>query len=136
MNRHETHPDFGQYVDRESIIKDIQLMKQNNINAIRTSHYPNLPLFYDLCNEYGIYVWDEANIESHGMGYGKESLAKDPKWKAQHLDRLNRMVARDRNHPSVITWSMGNEAGDGINFKAVLRLDRIKATDPIPPSSL
>lgn len=118
VNRHETHPDLGQVTTRESIIRDLKLMKENNINAIRTSHYPNRPLFYDLCNEYGLYVWDEANIESHGMGYGRESIAKDPKWQEQHLNRIRRMLLRDRNHPSIITWSMGNESGDGINFKA------------------
>ncbi len=130
-NRHETHPDLGQCTTRESIIKDIKLMKENNINAIRTCHYPNNPLFYELCNEYGLYVWDEANIESHGMGYGKESLAKNPAWKEQHLNRIRRMFYRDRNHPSIITWSMGNESGDGVNFKAAY--EWLKKNDPTRP---
>lgn len=117
-NRHE-HDEFsGHVVSEESMIRDIQLMKQHNINAVRTSHYPNDPRWYELCDQYGIYLIDEANIESHGMGYGEKSLAKDPAWQAAHLDRLKRMVERDKNHPSVIIWSMGNEAGDGINFKA------------------
>ena len=118
VNRHETHPTLGQLVTRKSIIKDLKMMKKNNINAIRTAHYPNIPEFYDLCNEYGLYVWDEANIESHGMGYGKETLANKEAWKEQHINRIARMTERDRNHPSIITWSMGNEAGDGVNFKA------------------
>ena len=93
-------------------------MKQHNINAVRTCHYPNQPAWYDLCDRYGIYLIDEANIESHGMGYGEESLAKNPEWLAAHLDRTVRMVERDKNHPSVIIWSLGNEAGDGPNFVA------------------
>ena len=131
VNRHETHPDLGQGVTRESMIKDIELMKKNNINAVRCSHYPNNRLFYELCNEYGIYVWDEANIESHGYGYGGASLAKDPKWKEQHVNRIMRMVERSRNNPSIITWSMGNEAGDGVNFKA--SFDWIVQNDPSRP---
>jgi len=130
-NRHETHPDLGQMTDRESIMKGLVLMKENNINAIRTCHYPNNTLFYDLCNEFGFYVWDEANIESHGMGYGGASLAKKTEWKEQHLNRIRRMVYRDCNQPSVITWSMGNEAGDGINFKAAY--EWMKEIDPSRP---
>ncbi len=127
VNRHEHHPDYGHYTTKETMMKDIILMKRHNINAVRTSHYPNCPKWYELCDKYGIYLWDEANIESHGYGYGKTSLAKDPKWEKQHLDRLTRMVTRDKNHPSVLVWSMGNEAGDGVNFtvgyKAVKALD-------------
>jgi len=98
--------------------KDIQVMKQFNINAMRCCHYPNQPAWYDLCDRYGIYLIDEANIESHGMGYGKETLAKNPEWADAHLNRTVRMVERDKNHPSVIIWSLGNEAGDGPNFEA------------------
>ncbi|MEN7550824.1 glycoside hydrolase family 2 TIM barrel-domain containing protein [Rapidithrix thailandica] len=117
-NRHE-HDEFrGHVVSEESMIEDIRLMKQFNINAVRTSHYPNDPRFYELCDEYGLYVYDEANIESHGMGYGEESIAKFPLWKEAHLDRVYNMLERDKNHPSIIVWSMGNEAGNGVNFEA------------------
>jgi beta-galactosidase len=93
------------------------VMKSNNINAVRTSHYPNQELWYEMCDKYGLYLVDEANIESHGMGYNKDvTLADKPEWKAAHLDRMKRMVERDKNHPSIIIWSMGNEAGDGNNF--------------------
>ncbi|HNQ88709.1 MAG TPA: glycoside hydrolase family 2 TIM barrel-domain containing protein [Verrucomicrobiota bacterium] len=118
VNRHETHPDLGQAVDVASMIQDILVMKQNNVNAVRTCHYPNQPAWYDLCDRYGLYLIDEANIESHGMGYGKESLAHPPEWKDAHMDRTIRMVERDKNHPSVVIWSLGNEAGDGPNFEA------------------
>jgi beta-galactosidase len=118
VNRHEHDPLNGHVVSRELMLKDITLMKQNNINTVRTCHYPNDPYWYSLCDKYGIYVIDEANIESHGMGYGAESLAKDSLWMDMHLDRVKRMVERDKNHPSVIIWSMGNEAGDGVNFSA------------------
>ncbi len=130
-NRHEHDPDTGHTISRESMIRDIELMKRFNINAVRTAHYPNVPEWYDLCDRYGLYVIDEANIESHGMGYGAESLAKDPAWKAAHLDRTIRMVERDKNHPSVIIWSLGNEAGDGVNFTATA--DWIRANDPTRP---
>jgi len=117
VNRHEFDPDLGQVVTRERMIQDIRLMKQNNINAVRTCHYPNVPEWYALCDEYGLYLIDEANIESHGMGYGARTLAKAPTWAAAHLDRTVRMVERDKNHPSVIEWSLGNEAGMGPNFE-------------------
>ncbi len=101
------------------MIRDIELMKQHNVNAVRTSHYPNDPEWYELCDLYGLYVIDEANIESHGYGDDvKNRLANDPAWKPAHLDRIERMVERDKNHPSVVIWSMGNEAGDGPNFAA------------------
>ncbi|MCD6598930.1 MAG: DUF4981 domain-containing protein [Bacteroidales bacterium] len=116
VNRHEHDPISAHVISYESMLNDIRLFKENNINTVRTSHYPNDPVWYDLCDEYGIYVIDEANIESHGMGYGEKSLAKNPKWKNAHLDRIKRMVERDKNHPSVVIWSMGNEAGDGVNF--------------------
>ncbi len=119
VNRHEHDPDTGHYVTEESMIRDIKLMKQFNINTVRTSHYPDDPGWYDLCDRYGIYLIDEANIESHGIGYKPENtLANIPEWKKAHLDRIVRMVERDKNHPSVIIWSMGNEAGDGTTFEA------------------
>lgn len=131
VNRHEHEPDTGHTVSREMMIKDIELMKQHNVNTVRTSHYPNVPEWYDLCDEYGLYVIDEANIESHGMGYGRESLAKDPSWKEAHLARVRAMLERDKNHPCVIIWSLGNEAGDGVNFEAASAW--IKQRDPSRP---
>ena len=118
VNRHEHDPLTAHVISEESMRKDLALMKQFNINAVRTCHYPNDPRWYELCDEYGMYLVDEANIESHGMGYGEKSLAKNPDWGPAHLDRTVRMVERDKNHPSVIIWSLGNEAGDGINFEA------------------
>lgn len=127
VNRHEHDSKLGRAVTVTSMIKDIELMKQININTVRTCHYPDQPLWYKLCDKYGLYVIDEANVESHGMGYGKESLGHDPKWEKAHVDREISMVERDKNHPSVIIWSMGNEAGPGVNFKAcrktILSLD-------------
>lgn len=131
VNRHEHDPRTGHTISRESMIRDIRLMKQHNVNAVRTSHYPTSPDFYNLCDEYGLYVVDEANIESHGMGYGPESLAKDPAWGPAHLERAQRMVERDKNHPSIIIWSLGNEAGNGVNFMA--NYDWIKQRDPSRP---
>jgi beta-galactosidase len=131
VNRHEHDPDTGHTVSREAMIRDIQLLRENNFNAVRTSHYPNMPMWYDLCDEYGIILWNEANIESHGIGYGPACLAKQPEWKAAHLDRIRRMVERDKNHASVAVWSMGNEAGDGENFAACYRW--IKENDPSRP---
>ncbi len=132
VNRHEHDPRTGRYVSEESMLEDIRLMKQLNINAVRTSHYPNTPRWYELCDEYGLYLIDEANIESHGMGYDPErTLGNDPAWKAAHLDRTVRMVERDKNHASVIIWSLGNEAGDGINFEATYAW--IKRRDPGRP---
>ncbi len=102
---------------KQPILKDIRVMKSNNINAVRTSHYPQQELWYDMCDKYGLYLIDEADIESHGIGYDKDvTLADKPEWAAAHLDRMQRMVERDKNHPSVIIWSLGNEAGDGHNF--------------------
>jgi beta-galactosidase len=119
VNRHETDPVLGHVITREMMVKDIQLMKQNNINTIRTCHYPDDPYWYELCDEYGLYVIDEANIESHGMGYDPaRTLGNNPTWLLAHLDRTRRMVERDKNHPSIIIWSLGNEAGDGTNFAA------------------
>ena len=119
VNRHEHDPDTGHYLTRESMIRDIKLMKQHNINAVRTCHYPDVPEWYELCDEYGIYLIDEANIESHGMGYRSDTtLGNNPVWKEAHLDRTRSMVERDKNHASVVIWSLGNEAGDGVNFEA------------------
>jgi len=119
VNRHEHDELTGHVVTEESMIKDIVLMKQNNINTVRTAHYPNDSKWYELCDKYGLYVIDEANIESHGMGWEVEinTIAKDTLWLAAHLERVKRMVERDKNHPCIITWSLGNEAGDGINFE-------------------
>ncbi|MCY1634331.1 glycoside hydrolase family 2 TIM barrel-domain containing protein [Marinifilum sp. D737] len=131
VNRHEHDQHNGHVVSEENMIKEIALMKQFNINAVRNSHYPCHERFYELCDEYGLYITNEANIESHGMYYGKHSLAKNPEWKEAHLDRNIRMVERDKNHPSVIVWSMANEAGDGENFTAVYKW--IKDRDPSRP---
>jgi len=116
-NRHETDPVTGQTISKESMLKDILLMKQYNINAVRTCHYPNDEYWYELCDIYGIYVVDEANNESHGIGYNlAHTLANKPTWKDAHMSRVQRMYQRDKNHPSIITWSLGNEAGNGYNF--------------------
>ncbi|MCX6224155.1 MAG: DUF4981 domain-containing protein, partial [Bacteroidia bacterium] len=117
VNRHEMDPLTATWVSRERMEQDIRIFKELNINALRTCHYPDDPYIYELCNKYGIYVIGEADIESHGMGYGKESLAKFPSWYQAHFDRFSRMIERDKNQPSIIIWSMGNEAGDGINFE-------------------
>lgn len=117
VNRHEHDPVNGHVVTKASMLEDIKDFKNNNINAVRTAHYPNDPLWYNLCDEYGIYVIDEANIESHGYGYKNGvTLAQSPMFKQMHLDRVERMVKRDINHPSIILWSLGNEAGNGENF--------------------
>lgn len=121
VNRHEVDTRKGFVMTRQRMIEDIMLMKQFNINAVRTSHYPNTPEWYDLCDEYGLYVVDEANVESHGMGYDEKTLARVDSYAKAHLERNQRMVLRDKNHPSVIIWSMGNEAGMGANFEACYR---------------
>ena len=132
-NRHEMDPDYGYYVSEGRMLEDIRIMKENNINAVRTCHYPDTPLWYDLCDEYGLYVVDEANVESHGYHYRDKSknLAGNPAFAAAHLDRNRRMVLRDYNHPSIIVWSTGNEAGNGPNFERCY--DWIKAFDPSRP---
>jgi beta-galactosidase/beta-glucuronidase len=119
VNRHETHPVHGHAVPIESMIQDIVLMKQHNINAVRTSHYTNDSRWLDLCDQYGLYVIAEADLESHGMAVTGDlsKLANDPDWKEAHIDRLIRMVERDKNHPSILIWSLGNEAGYGENFR-------------------
>ena len=116
-NMHEHSDINGHVVDEATILKDIRVMKSFNLNAMRSSHYPQQELWYEMCDKYGLYLIDEADIESHGMGYDKDvTLADKPEWQAAHLDRMERMVERDKNHPSIIIWSMGNEAGDGNNF--------------------
>jgi beta-galactosidase len=133
VNRHEHDPARGRYMSDSIMLHDIRLMKQLNINAVRTSHYPNDPRWYQLTDEHGIYVIDEAFVESNGTSFHPDTtLAGRPEWKAAHLDRLQRMVERDRNHPSVIAWSLGNEAGDGDNFVAMY--DWAKQADPTRPA--
>jgi beta-galactosidase len=117
VNMHEHNDITGHVIDEATVLKDIRTMKSNNINAMRTCHYPQQDFWYEMCDKYGLYLVDEADIESHGMGYDKDiTLADKPEWAAAHLDRMKRLVERDKNHPSVIIWSMGNEAGDGHNF--------------------
>ena len=117
VNRHEHDPYTGHVISRESMERDIALMKQLNINTVRTCHYPDDPYWYELCDKYGLYVWDEANCESHAQGYGEKSLAKDPQYKEMVWQRNRNMLERDKNHPSVIMWSMGNECGNGVDFE-------------------
>lgn len=133
VNRHEHNYIKGHVVSRESMLEDIKIFKENNINAVRTSHYPNDPYFYELCDIYGIYVYDEANIESHGIGYDlTKTLANNPDWEKAHVERVERMILRDRNHPSIIVWSMGNEAGNGYNFyRAYLKAKALDSSRPI-----
>ena len=130
-NRHEMDPDGGYYVSRERMIQDVKVMKELNINAVRTCHYPDDNFFYELCDQYGIYMVAEANVESHGMGYGDKTLAKDPQYALAHLERNQRNVQRSFNHPSIIFWSLGNEAGFGANFEACYKW--IKAEDKSRP---
>jgi beta-galactosidase len=132
VNRHEHSEVSGHYVPLESMLKDIRLMKQFNVNAVRTSHYPNTPEWYDLCDRYGIYVLDEANIECHHYGNDpRNRLTNDPEWQTAYLDRVQRMVERDKNHASVVIWSMGNESGDGPNAAAAYHWT--KQRDPSRP---
>jgi Beta-galactosidase/beta-glucuronidase len=132
VDRHETDPVNGHFITREMMLKDIRLMKQFNINAVRTSHYPNDPYWLDLCDKYGIYVVSEANIESHGMTFEiTRTLGNCPTWEKAHIARVSRMLSRDKNHASIICWSMGNEAGNGYNFYQTYNY--IKATDPTRP---
>lgn len=131
VDRHELNAYKGYQLSEEDMIKDILIMKKLNVNAVRTSHYPNDPRWYALCDKYGLYVTDEGNIESHGMGYGAETLAKRLDYQAAHLERDMRMVRRDFNHPCVIVWSLGNEAGNGVNFEECYKW--IKANDSSRP---
>lgn len=131
-DRHEMDPDGGYVVSLERMIQDIKIMKQLNINAVRTSHYPFDPRWYDLCDEYGIYITAEANLESHGMGYDEKSLAKFPEYLVPHIERNEGNVKPLINHPSVIVWSLGNEGGYGINFETAY--DWVKACDTTRPA--
>ncbi len=135
-NRHESHPEYGRAIPLESMIEDIMILKQHNFNAVRTSHYPNDPRWYDLCDRYGIYLIDECDLETHGFGMNDwqewaGNPVKDPNWENQLVDRMRRMVIRDRNHPSVIIWSLGNESGLGINH--IKMRDAAKVLDPGRP---
>ncbi len=131
VNRHEMNPYKGYVVSEADMIQDILIMKQLNVNAVRTCHYPDDELWYSLCDRFGLYVVAEANIESHGMGYGEESLANRADYEAAHLERIRRAVQRDVNHPSIITWSLGNEAGNGPNFHK--GYDMVKSMDSTRP---
>ncbi|NVM34280.1 MAG: DUF4981 domain-containing protein [Candidatus Lokiarchaeota archaeon] len=130
VNRHEHDPDHGRAIPFSRMVQDIKILKQNNINAIRASHYPNHPKWYDLCDEFGIYVMDEANVESHGLH--RKLPKSDPKWTKAVVDRMVRMVERDKNHPCIFMWSLGNEAGFGKNFKKMKEATiQIDSTRPI-----
>ena len=133
VNRHDHHPDLGKAVPLESMLEDVLLMKRHNVNAVRTSHYPNDPRFYDLCDAYGLWVLDETDVECHGFGsVGDISrISDDPVWEAAYVDRMVRMVERDKNHPSVIIWSLGNESGFGRNHEAMAA--RAREIDPTRP---
>ncbi|MDP4241043.1 MAG: glycoside hydrolase family 2 TIM barrel-domain containing protein, partial [Bacteroidota bacterium] len=127
INRHEQNPRTGKYMNRQLMVRDMELMKQANINMIRTSHYPDDPMFYELCDKYGFYVMDEANQESHAFGLGNKELGDDPVWKKSHVERALSLVGRDKNHACVIFWSLGNEGGKGQNMKAMA--DTIRKLD-------
>ncbi|MEI6168336.1 MAG: glycoside hydrolase family 2 TIM barrel-domain containing protein [bacterium] len=132
VNRHDTNPDTGHVVTRENMLQDIFLMKRHNINTVRTSHYPNDPQWLELCDEYGLYVIDEADLETHGFGYDAPDIPpRVPAWKAAFVDRAMRLVERDKNHACVIMWSLGNEAGFGPNHVAMA--DWIRQRDPSRP---
>ena len=133
VNLHEHHDDNGHVLDEATMLKDIALMKQANMNAVRTSHYPFPERFYELTDEYGLYVVDEANIESHGYGYDHDkTLGNKPHWMSHHLDRTQRMWHRDKNFASIVIWSLGNEAGDGVNLGATYKwLKSVDDTKPV-----
>ncbi|GBL04677.1 beta-galactosidase [Glaciecola sp. KUL10] len=130
VNRHEHHPELGHVTLEADMINDIKLMKQNNFNAVRTAHYPNHPRFYELCDEFGLYMVDEANIETHGM-YPMGRLSSDPSWSGAFMSRYTQMVERDKNHPAIIIWSLGNECGYGANHDAMYAWS--KSFDPSRP---
>ncbi|PMG38921.1 beta-D-galactosidase [Vibrio splendidus] len=130
VNRHEHHPELGHTMTREGMIQDIKLLKQNNFNAVRTAHYPNHPLWYELCDEYGLYLVDEANVETHGQ-FPMCRLSNDSSWLNAYMRRMTRLVERDKNHASVIIWSLGNESGIGRNHHAMYQW--VKQTDPTRP---
>ena len=134
VNIHEHNPETGHYVTEELMRKDFELMKQNNINTVRLCHYPQSTKFYDLCDELGLYVYDEANIESHGMYYNLSkggSLGNNPEWLKPHMDRTQNMYERNKNHPSIAIWSLGNEAGNGYNFYQTYLYLKGKETGPM-----
>jgi len=131
VNRHEMDPDGGYVVSVERMIQDIKVMKELNVNAVRTCHYSDDPRWYDLCDQYGLYVVGETNIESHGMGYGDRTLAKNPSYELAHIERNRNNVLVQKNHPSIIIWSLGNEAGYGPNFEKAY--DEIKSIDNSRP---
>ncbi|MGP2569562.1 glycoside hydrolase family 2 TIM barrel-domain containing protein [Ornithobacterium rhinotracheale] len=132
VNRHDANSKTGQIISREDMEKDVKMMKELNMNAVRTSHYPNDPYFYDLCDKYGLYVMDEANVENHGMFYSADkTLANKPEWEKAHVMRITRMEQRDKNHPSIFAWSMGNESGNGWNFYQGYKA--LKGLDPSRP---
>ena len=131
VDRHELDPDGGYNVSVERMIQDIKIMKQLNINAVRTCHYPDDPRWYDLCDQYGIYLTAESNLESHGMGYGEKTLAKNPAFEQMHIERQEGNMISFKNHPSIIVWSLGNEAGYGPNFEKAY--DWVKAYDKTRP---
>ena len=133
VNRHEHHPDLGRAIPLAHMVGDVILMKRHNINAVRTSHYPDDPRFYDLCDAYGLYCIDEADLECHGMGASGDlsRLSDDPAWTAAYLDRVGRMVGRDKNHAAIVLWSLGNESGFGRNHVAMA--DWVHAHDPTRP---
>ncbi|SDF76920.1 beta-galactosidase [Bacteroidales bacterium KHT7] len=129
VNRHEHDPKLGRVMTEERMLQDIRLMKQANINAVRTSHYPDTPRWYELCDSIGLYVLDEADLETHGL---RGTLASDPTWAAAYIDRVSRMAERDKNHPSVVMWSLGNESGWGPNFAACASwLHNFDSTRPV-----
>lgn len=128
VNRHESHPHKGRAIDEADMLRDIHLLKQHNINAVRLSHYPNQWRWYELCDEYGLYLFDEADLETHGL---MDKLSKDPTWEKAYVQRMERMVLRTRNHACIIAWSMGNESGMGINFETCAA--RIRELDPSRP---
>ncbi len=136
VNRHEHDPEVGHYISRELMEQDIYLMKSLNINTVRTSHYPHDPYWYELCDEYGLYVINEANVESHGLGAAYQApydyhIADDPEWEEQHVDRARRLYYRDKNHPSVIIWSSGNEHGDGHNIRKIYEFYKAHDSRPV-----
>jgi beta-galactosidase/beta-glucuronidase len=136
VNRHEHHPDLGRAVPLETMVQDILLMKRHNINTVRTSHYPDDPRWYDLCDEYGLYLIDECDMETHGfscdpISWSTTNPTHDPVWETACVDRMERMVQRDKNHPAIIMWSLGNEANCGVNHHAMAR--RARELDPTKP---
>ncbi|ESP87082.1 glycoside hydrolase family 2 TIM barrel-domain containing protein [Candidatus Halobonum tyrrellensis] len=133
VNRHDFHADYGRAVPLETMREDVELMKRHNLNAVRTAHYPNDSRFYDLCDEYGLYVVDETDLECHGMGAADPPyhISDDPEWEAAYVDRMVRMLERDKNHPSVVVWSLGNESGFGDNHRTMAEVTRER--DPTRP---